>query len=156
MCKHAIYGELAKVLLFVFRVQQEQAKSCTLNKQTNQILYHPLYQIEGHSWVSMWRGEKLPSSSIITAMFWEPPLLLQKTHCLLSLLQAIKFHWGRKLQTLCPQGRHQPPHPTRCPAEETACQASLSPAARGRALHPGYLPLSCPQLQLGVLKLGHH
>lgn len=54
MCKHAICGELArKVLLFVLQSAAGTGKSCTLNKQTNQILYHPLYQIEGHSWVSM-------------------------------------------------------------------------------------------------------
>lgn len=53
-----------------FQVAAESGKRWTLDKQTNQkISCHPLYQIERHACVFMWKWRRVNASSIITAMF---------------------------------------------------------------------------------------
>lgn len=71
MCKHAICGELARKCSFLCcRVQQEQAKSCTLNKQNkSNPLSSSLSNRRALLGVYVTGEKKCILSSIITAMF---------------------------------------------------------------------------------------
>lgn len=73
MRQDALHVQLArKVFFFMLQSAAGTGKSGTLNKQTNQIPCHPLYQIEGHSRVFTGKERKVHSSSIITAVFGSP------------------------------------------------------------------------------------
>lgn len=92
MCPRDLCGRFTgKAFFFELQSTAGKGRSWTLSKQTNQkFSYHPLYQIERHSCVFMWKGRKVNSSSIITAVFGSSLYYNRKftSHLFTSLLMS--------------------------------------------------------------------